>query len=148
VQPTPSAPAGASIPSPEDPLQSGIQLSKDQIKHKIIMKALADVWVRYQCDARPPMKFILRKDRVLVLRGESAVKVQFSNPNAITVNYNHGGNRVAKASPELKEVARSATLTFPTSSLAEAQQTFGNDAPLPKTPDPAPEAPTTPSPTP
>jgi cytoskeletal protein RodZ len=87
-------PRGDSNAGPsDDPLNSGLPLPKAEIKYKIIAKAISDVWVRFQCDDRPVMKFLMRKDKILVLRGKDKMKFQASNPNSIEFNYNNRGFR-------------------------------------------------------
>jgi cytoskeleton protein RodZ len=83
----------ANVGPAEDPLNSGLPLPKAEIKYKIIAKAITDVWVRFQCDDRPVTKFLMRKDKILVLRAKDKLKFQASNPNSMEYNYNNRGFR-------------------------------------------------------
>lgn len=141
--PTPSAtPTAAATPSPtpttskNDPLNSGLDLKAAEIKHKIIFKALADVWVRYRVDEKPTMKFVLRKDKVLVLRGKSQVVIQVSNPKSITFNYRGQSKKVES---EKNAVTRqgSSTLVFPFELTEKTQEPFPGDSALPSTAPPS-----------
>ncbi len=133
-------PSPSPRPSPteeeQDKLQSGTTLKNTQIKHKIIIKALTDVWVRYQCDDRKPMVFMLLKDRILVLRGEKWVKFQFSNPSAISINYNSRGYRTPEKDPQLVLNRQTPTLIYPPALAAEVGDPFPNQNALPQTPSP------------
>jgi cytoskeleton protein RodZ len=91
--PMPSPSASAVAVNPQDPLNSGVGLDRAKVKQRLILKALEDVWVRYQSDERPPMKFILRKGKVLVIRGEKGILLQVSNPKALTANVNFGKDK-------------------------------------------------------
>jgi hypothetical protein len=147
--PTPTAalvpvPAQAAAPGERptngkpDPLNSGLDLPGSAIKQKIIVKALADAWVRYQCDGKPVMKFMLRKDRILVLRGFDQVRFQVSNPSSVSINANGRGTRVAAADRNLVRRQETATLIFPATATAQIEQPFPGEKPLPSTT--APEA--------
>lgn len=131
------SPEPLSAPSPKpDPLNSGAALPPENIKYRLMVKAWADVWVRYQCDDRPLMKFILREGRLLALRGETKILLDVSNAKAVTYNFNRGPSTPMK----LKR------LVLPAS--AELSPEFSGDSALPSTPDPAPSPAPEPSPTP
>ncbi len=121
-----------------DPLNSGVTLQKSEIKYKIISKALVDVWVRYQCDNRPIMKFILRKDRVLVLRAAQKMKFQASNPQAVEFNYNGRGFRpLGQAKTAITKQGVVSLLLPPELSDNKEESEFLNTS-LPLTPGPSP----------
>jgi cytoskeleton protein RodZ len=139
-QPVPSP---SSVPSPEpsvapspkflrpDPLNSGLDLERSEIKYKVIFKALADVWVRYQTDDKPLMKFILRKDKILVLRAKEQIRFQASNPKAITFDYNGRGAKLVEAEKHLAQHQKTATLLFPFEVAEKIEEPFPGEAPLP-----------------
>ncbi|MEK6705794.1 MAG: helix-turn-helix domain-containing protein [Bdellovibrionota bacterium] len=106
------------VVSTEDPLNSGLDLKKEEIHHKVIFKAIDDVWVRYKVDDKKQMKFILRKDRVLVLRGREAIRFQASDPSRVSLSY--GGQFGKLMTDESSAVTLNGDLTlfFP-SQLAE-----------------------------
>ncbi len=87
VQPSPS-PVSSSNVSSDDPLDSGLALKTDEIHHKAIFKPEVDVWFRYQVDARPVRKFIVRKGKVLVLRAAHQILVQVTEPGFVPFSYN------------------------------------------------------------
>ncbi len=131
-----SAPAAIlATPSPEDPLASGVGLKGEQIKYKLLLKAQADVWVRYQSDDRPKMQFVLRKDKVLVLRAGSRLLLQVSNPAAISGRIN-GGKETALTEWKTSGGAGGVRYLFGSMSAVPGADPFESDKNLPKTPGP------------
>ena len=110
-------------PDAKDPLASGKDLKNDEIKQKIVFKALDDVWVRYQIDHRAVMKFVLRKDKVLVLRAAEVIHFQTSNPGALSYNVNGKGNQ-----PFSRKGAAQKLITFPEGGTSNP---FAEEKPLP-----------------
>jgi hypothetical protein len=49
---------------------------------------MQDNWVRYQVDGRAMMRFVIRADKVLVLRARESIRFQASHPDAIQFSYN------------------------------------------------------------
>lgn len=140
VQPGPSASPSV---DPADPLNSGRSLDRSKVKRRVILKALADVWVRYQADDRPAMKFILRKDKILVLRAESRIALQVSNPKALLSNINFGADRQFSTVKPTFQAPSGNTWVFSESTVAptgQAPDSFEGQTSLPKTADPAPES--------
>jgi hypothetical protein len=137
VTPPPATtPAAVASPKP-DPLNSGNALLPSQIKHKIVVKTYEDVWVRYRCDDRPMMKFMLRKDKMLVLRGEKSVRFQFSNPAAVTYNYNSRGHKPAVSDQNLATLQGTPTLVFPFELRESIDEPFPGESALPVTSSPS-----------
>jgi cytoskeletal protein RodZ len=113
-----------------DPLNSGVNLKWPVIKHKLILKALEDVCIRYQVDERPVMTFILRKDRILVLRGERVVKFQATRPSALSLNYNSSGEKPVENSRYLTTRQGDPTMIFPLQDAESLQEPFPGTRPL------------------
>ena len=130
--PTPQASSDLS----KDPLQSGTDYSTQEIKYKILFKAYADAWIRYQCDEKQPMKFLLKKDKILVLRGKNNVKFQASNPDSIRFNINGAGYKTMSSSDKLFEYTKNATLVFPSEVSGKIKEIFNVTGQLPFTPPP------------
>lgn len=120
-----------------DPLQSGLDLKPNEIKHKIVIEALADVWVRYRCDSKEPKRFALKKGKLLVLRGKEAVRFQASNPKAIKIR-GAGGSKTMDAFANKMTYAGADTLVWPAEKTSSLAQEFKVEGSLPKTDDPAP----------
>jgi hypothetical protein len=120
-------------------LNSGVNLPTKSIKQKVVLQALADVWVRYRCDERPNMRFVLKQGRTLVLRGEKQVVLQLSNPEAVNIRSNTRGSKIAQADTTLKIVGETSTLGYPPEAVDLAAKLFANDKALPKTPTPSPK---------
>lgn len=132
-----------------DPLNSGLDLLPGKIRHKVIFKALADAWVRYRVDEKPMMKFMLRQDRILVLRGKDIIRFQVSNPKAMTFNALNGkGAQPISAEKNLTTQRGTPTLIFPYHLTSTVQDPFPDEVPLPATPDPVPSPSPRVSPTP
>lgn len=136
------APSPTASPSPTtedklDPLNSGVNLKPNEIKQRVLFKALADIWVRYKVDDRPVMKFAIKKDRVLVLRAREVIRFQVSNPNSVLVNANSRGYKLAAAETNLATRQGTATLIYPPQLSEANQEPFPGERPLPQTPPPA-----------
>jgi cytoskeleton protein RodZ len=123
--------ASPTVSTKPDPLNSGSNLNPEQIKHRVVFKALADVWVRYQVDNKPVMKFILRQDRVLVLRAQELVRFQVSEPGSITFSYNRGGSQIMDASKNIIRHLSTASLVFPVQATEKIKESFIGEGPLP-----------------
>ncbi|MGZ3687771.1 MAG: helix-turn-helix domain-containing protein [Bdellovibrionota bacterium] len=125
--------------TPNDPLDSGLGLKGPDIKHKLIVKALANCVVRYQVDSKPIHKFVLKKDRILVLRARENIRFQVSNPKSATVNYNGGGTKPIAKAKNLALRQDTPTLIFGTQAPETMAEPFPGESALPKTSDPAEE---------
>jgi hypothetical protein len=119
-------------------------MDRAQVKRRVILKALADVWVRYQTDDRAAMKFILRKGKVLVLRGGSRIVLQVSNPKALSANINFGVDRDFSTVRPALQATTGETWLFgegkDLEGLKKSDPFIGQSA-LPKTADPEPAPP-------
>lgn len=144
-----SASQTADSAADSDSLNSGVNLKPSEIKHKLVFKALDDVRVRYKVDDRPSMKFILRKDRVLVLRGKDQVRFQVSDPKSMKYNYNNQGFKLIDGDSNTAMRQNDATLVFPVQLKDSIQDPFPGDKSISATPVPRKPVPITqPSPTP
>jgi cytoskeleton protein RodZ len=92
VAPTPSAaPDPAAQPTRRpDPMLSGKDLLKEEIRIKLVVKALDDVWVKFKVDQKDKNRIILRKGIVLVLFGKDAVALQASDPSSVVLSRSVG----------------------------------------------------------
>lgn len=123
-----------------DPLDSGLELKGHEIHHKLTLKTLADVWVRYQVDERPIRKFIVRKGKVLVLRAKDKIRFQVSNPNSVTATYNGKGAHTVRDLKNATVKQGNTTLFYPADLASQTEKPFGDAAPLPSTEDPKEES--------
>lgn len=137
--PSPAPASTTAAAEKDDPLNSGKTLKPSQIKHKILLKALADIWVRYQCDDRPLTRFIMRKNAILVLRAENEIKLQVSNGESASINYNSGGYRTFSKNPNHSVRSSTATVIYPSPSSVEGDP-FPGTGSLPATPPPSAES--------
>lgn len=159
--PTPTltpSPVPKSSPTPKpsptvstkpDPLNSGAGLALSEVKYKAIFKAQADLWVRYQVDDKPMMKFILRQDRILVLKAQNEIRIQTSNPTSMTFNYGSSGSRLFANEKTAVRHPSGLTLFFPPELAKKSSDPFAGSNPLPTTsPPPSRTAPKSTPPTP
>lgn len=134
-----SAPSVSPLSSPSplasdkpDPLNSGVNLKPSEIVYKVIFKALDDVWVRYSVDSRPTMKFILKKDKVLVLRAVQSLRFQASHPDRLTYNYNSRGAKPFQEAKSLVNFPSGDTLFLSEGASEKSNDPFLDQSPLPK----------------
>lgn len=120
--PIPSASASAEKP---DPLNSGVNLKPSEIKYKVVVKAEQDLWVRFQLDNRPKMRFILREGRVLVLRAQEQLRFQTSQPDAVSIRVNGGPAQSLTGDPDAAQKDSGLTLILP----RKAAETIGEPFP-------------------
>ncbi len=132
--PVVSSPSGVPSPAPSDAkpdvLNSGVGLKGSEIKYKVVFKTSADIWVRYKVDERPMMKFILRAGRVLVLRGQQAVRFQTSSPDAITFRINSGPERSMVGDKNAIQAASGLTLVFSSEATDNSGDFASGEKPL------------------
>ena len=132
--PTPSTSSSASAsPTPgvsrkPDPLNSGADLFIKEIKHKVIFKALDNVLVKYQVDAKPVMKFVLKKDKILVLRATSTIKFQTSNSKSLLFKYNNRSEKLMGDDPQAVMKGKLMSLFFPPQLAETIDEPFPPDA--------------------
>jgi cytoskeletal protein RodZ len=127
-------------PNPKDPLNSGFDLKSAQVKQKVVFRALESVWVRYRVDQRPMMKFILRKDRVLVLRGQEAIWFQVSNPEHLNYNLNGRGFRNLSQSKSVEKKTSGYTWIVPTELAKPEEDPFPGEKVMGSPPPPPPQS--------
>ncbi len=68
-----------------DPMLSGKDLLKEEIRVKVVVRALEDVWVKFRVDSKDKNRLVLRQGGVLVLYARDAAVFQVSTPSAVTV---------------------------------------------------------------
>jgi len=131
VTATPSAtpkatPSGTPTPKP-DTLNKGDELSLKEVKRRILFRALDDVWVRYQADQKPPMMFILRKGRQLVIKAKDQLHMETNHPAAL--EYKTRGYQYLPLGTENFSVQPDGTLQV----MTEGVESKAMPSPLPPT---------------
>lgn len=149
VSPAPSpsvSPAASPSPSPsattaatEDPFKvsKGDSLKPEQVKHKVVLQALADVWIRFKIDNFEATKFILLTEKYLVLKGEREIAFQVSNPKAVKVKYQNGAYSVGNTLANKGVVNETVTFSYPSQGNDIIEKIFKNAERLPATADPS-----------
>src|SRR6185295_12279063 len=110
---------------------------------RVVLKASESVWVRYRVDDRPPMEFVLKKDKLLILRAREKVVFQAGQADRLTGAYNYGGYVPLSESPALTTRRDDPTLVYPTNLAESIELPYGKNRPISARP-----APTQPKPTP
>ncbi|MBS1963622.1 MAG: helix-turn-helix domain-containing protein [Bdellovibrionales bacterium] len=141
--PTPSPSAASTAVTPDDdlkkdPLQSGTNYPPKDIHYKIVLRTKADVWVRYRCDDKRLMKFALRKDKILVLRGKTTVYLQVSNPDSITIQAPGAPEVMFAQSSAAFEFHGNSSVAFPAQARDTMEEKFKVGPALPHTDSPPP----------
>jgi cytoskeletal protein RodZ len=106
IQSTRPQPAPTASPSPvvsggparrEDPLLSGKDLFKEEIRVRVVIKANRDMWVKFKVDSKDTNRIVLREGIILVLLGREAVAFQSSNPEDAVITRSVGEPNALKA---------------------------------------------------
>ncbi len=133
-QPSPSpqlSPSTPLSPTPKpDKLNSGANLSPSEIRFKVLFKALDDIWVRYQVDEKPVMKFPIRKEGILVLRAKKTIRFQVSDPKSVSFNLNNRGYKAMDTEKNIAMRQKNATLFFPFELSKIIEEPFPGEKPL------------------
>lgn len=122
----------------KDPLQTGTNYSTKEILVRIVIRTKQDVWVRYRCDGKKLMKFALKKDKILVLRGKESVFFQGSNPDSITFKRGNSPEILVSQSPDRFDFHGNVTLAWPIQAIEKIEEKFKTPTPLPSTSAPVP----------
>jgi cytoskeletal protein RodZ len=137
-----SSPAPSAVPSPAampsaaptsalpDPLNSGFGLKPSETQERVVCKALESVWVRYRVDDKLPMQFILKKDKVLVLRGRTSVILQVGEPDNLNISVNSGRYHTAALDKNSVTRQNDATLFFPAQLAKNMEEPFQGESAL------------------
>lgn len=112
VVPAPAAPAPSPSPRPSvtpsaapsslqarrpDPLLSGKDLLKEEIRVKVVIKAQQDMWVKFKVDDKDSNRIVLRAGVLLVLLAKDSVAIQSSNPSDAIITRSAGEPNALKA---------------------------------------------------
>ena len=119
-------------PLNKDPLNKGDSLLPNEIRHKVVFKALSDVWIRYRADERSPMQFVLKKDKLLVLKAQTIIRFQVSNANAIFLKYKSDKYRALSTVQNLNTYNDATTWIIPLQPSEKTEEPFPNSEPLPQ----------------
>ena len=77
------------------------------------------------------MKFVLRKDRVLVLRARARIVFQASNLEAARIHYVGHGAKLGHEFPGIKEFGGAPAVIFPQELAKKAENPFAAEGKLP-----------------
>jgi cytoskeleton protein RodZ len=125
--PSPSPAPTSALP---DPLNSGFGLKQSETQQRIVCKAIDSVWVRYRVDDKALMQFVLKKDKVLVLRGRQSVILQVGEPEHLDLSVNGGAHHVAAKDRSNALRDDDATLFFPAQLAKSTDEPFPGESAL------------------
>jgi hypothetical protein len=120
----------------KDPLQSGTDYPSKEIRTKLVLRTKADVWVRYRCDGKKLMRFALKKDKILVLRGKTSIYLQVSNPDSITIQPSGQPETLFSQSSVSFDYQGNKTVAYPPQAREKIEENFKTGSPLPFTDSP------------
>ncbi|MEN9723994.1 MAG: hypothetical protein RJB38_1980 [Pseudomonadota bacterium] len=84
-------------PRKADPFFSGKDLFPEEIRVKVVVKALGDLTVRFRVDSKPKSQIILREGFTLVLFAKDRAFFQVSDPESATVTRSVGEPRALRS---------------------------------------------------
>lgn len=125
--PTPvaSASGGPSpSPAPVDPLNKGDQLKPAEVRHKVVIKAADDIYVRYTVDGKVTMLIVLRKDSLLMLKALNSIAVQVSDPERTYVKYRTADFVSLTQLPNVTQRNEMTTIIRPVELIEKTQDPF------------------------
>jgi len=105
ASPIPTAtPVATATPTPikEDPLNKGDGLLPKDTGVKIVLQATEDTMIHYHSDDRKPFSIMLRKDKQLVIKASSLIRVETDSPEHLKYKLNFK-NKAPTAFSELKQ---------------------------------------------
>ncbi len=125
-------PSPGILPTPRpDPLNSGAGLTASEVKYKTVFMIHEDVWIRFKVDDRPAMRIVVRKDKVLVLKAKTAIRIQVSNAQAVSFGRSGASTKKVADSADLQMIQDTATLFFPPELKNSVSDPFPGAGPLP-----------------
>lgn len=97
ASPTPAATPSGSPSRRPDPLLSGKDLFKEEIRVRVVVKANKDMWVKFKVDGKDKNRIVLREGITLVLLGKDSVIIQSSSPEEAIVTRSAGEPNALKS---------------------------------------------------
>lgn len=121
----------------KDPMQKGDSLKPEEVREKVVLKALADTYVRYKVDGLEVKTMMLRAEKLLVLKGKEKVVFQVSNPKAIEIRpKGSAAYRGLAGFTDMFNINEQPTVIFPTSKKDESKNLLSDFKALPATEGP------------
>lgn len=69
--------------------KKGNVIPPQDVKHKLVIRAIEDSWVKYQPDSRPVMGFTLKKDKMIYIRAKDSIRFTTGNPKGLEMSLNN-----------------------------------------------------------
>lgn len=129
-KPTPGPSPTPSPDTPADPLNKGDNLKPNEVRQKMVLKALDDVSVRYIVDGKKVTQFILRKGTLLMMKAKENIVVQVSDQDRVAVKYKTGDFVVFNSLDGIAQHNDRPTLIRPIEMISKFQDPFPNGKPL------------------
>ncbi|MBI3544241.1 MAG: helix-turn-helix domain-containing protein [Deltaproteobacteria bacterium] len=86
------APAAAEKPAPVAGTSEKVKLPpipNNEVKYRLVVRAIDDAWVKYQVDDRPLQQYTLKKDKVIFVRARSSIRFTSAKPTALEISYDN-----------------------------------------------------------
>src|SRR5581483_5393526 len=64
-------------------------IPNNEVKQRLVVRALEDSWVKYQSDDRPIQAYMLRKEKVIFVRARSSIRFMTGNPKGVEISYDN-----------------------------------------------------------
>lgn len=94
--PTPTASAAPAVAAGKVP-----PIPNNEVKHRLIVRAVEDAWVKYQVDDRPLQAYTLRKDKTIFVRARESIRFSTAKPSALEISFNNKDFRPLGSSAKL-----------------------------------------------
>jgi cytoskeletal protein RodZ len=124
LTPTPGTSLAAEELDKNDRLRNGSTLEESKIHHRILATALEDVMIRFKSDSKEENTLILRKGRLLSLKGEFQIYLQSSSLESLSISYNRGASIPMSDSSALTEVGNDFIIAYPLQASDIAEKNF------------------------
>ncbi|MBI2605137.1 MAG: DUF4115 domain-containing protein [Deltaproteobacteria bacterium] len=86
-QPVAIAPVVTTTPTPAPSNLPAIP--EKEVKHRLIVRAVEDSWVKYQADDRPMKQFMLKKDKKVYIRARNSIRFMTGNAKGTEISSNN-----------------------------------------------------------
>lgn len=83
AQPKPAATPAAAAPGKLPPIPN------NEVKYRLVVRALDDAWVKYQVDDRPLQQYTLKKDKLIWVRARTSIRFTTAKPSALEISYDN-----------------------------------------------------------
>ncbi len=84
---TPVNPPVASVA--QLPKSSTPPVPNNEVRYRLIVRAISDSWVKYQSDDRPLQQYTLKKDQIIYIRARNSIRFRPGHPEGVEISYDN-----------------------------------------------------------